>query len=112
MPKENENETIEEFNKRFNQITQKLHQDIKPPKATILIYYLDSFDGELGFQIREKDPQNLRVAQELAIKIEKNMMTSGKSNLLSSSKSHTKMKTQSKAINTIEPTPDPITALT
>jgi hypothetical protein len=47
--KRNENETIEEFNKKFNQIMQRLHTDIKPPGASILIYYLHSFDGELGF---------------------------------------------------------------
>jgi hypothetical protein len=28
--KRNENETIEDFNKRFNQIIQILHMDIKP----------------------------------------------------------------------------------
>jgi hypothetical protein len=89
-------------NKKFNQITQKLHQDIKPPEAAIFIYYLESFDRELDFQIREEDPQNLRAAQESAIKIEKNMTASKKSNQPSASRSHTRNETRSRAVNTAD----------
>jgi hypothetical protein len=31
--KKNENETMEEFNKRFNELINSLHKDIKPPNA-------------------------------------------------------------------------------
>ena len=51
--KRNENE-IGEFDKLFNQIAQKLHNDIIPPETMILIYYLDAFG--LWFQISGKDP--------------------------------------------------------
>lgn len=112
--KRNENETIEELNKRLKKIVQRLHADIKPPEAAILIYYFDSFDGELGFQIREKDPQNLKAAQEeSAVKIENNMTASGKTNKPSSSRANTaRTEARSRAVNTAEPAPDPITALT
>jgi hypothetical protein len=69
--KKNENETMEEFNKRFSQIVQKLNQNIKPLEQTILIYYLDSFDGEMDFHLRQQDPQNLATTQQVAIKVEK-----------------------------------------
>lgn len=39
-----ENEIVEAFNKRFDQIAQKLHKGIMPPGAAILIYYVDAFD--------------------------------------------------------------------
>ena len=35
--KKNENETMEEFNKRLNELINSLHKDIKPPNASILI---------------------------------------------------------------------------
>jgi hypothetical protein len=58
--KRNENETIEEF----NEIVQILYIDIKLLEAAILIYYLDAFDGELNFQLRQRDPQKLKFTQE------------------------------------------------
>jgi len=42
---------------------------------------MDSFDGEIRYKLRDKEPSNLKEAQKLAIKIEKNMQVSGKSNL-------------------------------
>jgi hypothetical protein len=44
--KKNENETMDEFNKRFNELVSSMHQDIKPPESAILIYYIEAFGGE------------------------------------------------------------------
>ena len=45
-----ENETMEEFNKRFNDLVKNLDKKIKPPKDAILIHYMDSFDGEIRYE--------------------------------------------------------------
>jgi hypothetical protein len=79
--KKNENETMEEFNKRFNELISSMHQDIKPPESAILIYYIEAFGGEMRYQLRDKEPTDLKRAQETAIKIDKNMQASRKSNL-------------------------------
>jgi hypothetical protein len=79
--KKNENETMDEFNKRFNELVSSMHQDIKPPESAILIYYIEAFSGEMRYQLRDKEPTDLKRAQETAIKIDKNMQASGKSNL-------------------------------
>jgi hypothetical protein len=44
--KKNENETIEEFNKKSNELVSSLHTDIKPPDNAILIYYIETFGGK------------------------------------------------------------------
>jgi hypothetical protein len=56
----NENEIVEEFNKIYNHIVERLHIDIKPLDVPILIYYLDALDGELNFQLRQRslEPQS------------------------------------------------------
>jgi hypothetical protein len=72
---------MEEFNKKFNELVTSLHTDYKPPTASILIYYIEAFDGEMRYQLRDKEPTNLKASQEMAIKIDKNMQASGKSNL-------------------------------
>jgi hemerythrin len=52
----NENETMEEFNKRFNELINIIHKDIKPPDASILNYYGEAFSGEMCYQLRDKEP--------------------------------------------------------
>jgi hypothetical protein len=63
----NENETMEEFNKKFNDLVTSLPTNIKPPDNAILIYYIEAFGGEM----RYKETTNLKVAQEMATKIRK-----------------------------------------
>jgi hypothetical protein len=76
-----ENETMEEFNKIFNDLVKSLPQTIKPPDASILIHYMEAFAGEIRYQLRDKEPTSLRDAQKYAIKIYMNMKDVRKSNL-------------------------------
>jgi len=80
--KKTENETMIEFNKRVNDLVNSMHKDIKPSEASILIYYIEAFNGDLDYQLRDKEPTNLASAQRITIKIERNMQASGKSNIL------------------------------
>jgi hypothetical protein len=76
-----ENETVEEFNTKFDNLVKSLHADIKPSKAAILIYYMEAFEGEMRYALRDKDPQDLKTAQALAIRIDRNMQDARKSNI-------------------------------
>jgi hypothetical protein len=76
-----ENETMEEFNKRFNDLVKSLPQTIKPPDASILIHYMESFEGEIRYQLRDKETTTLNDAQKYAIKIDNNMQDDRKSNI-------------------------------
>jgi hypothetical protein len=69
--KKNENETMEEFNKRFNELISSLHKDIKPPYTNFLIYYVEAYSGEMCYQLKDKEPTNLKISQETTIKIDK-----------------------------------------
>jgi hypothetical protein len=77
-----ENETVEEFNAKFNSLVRSLHDDIKPSDAAVLIYYMEAFEREMRYALRDKDPQDLKTAQATAIKIDKNMQDARKSNIL------------------------------
>jgi hypothetical protein len=76
-----ENETMDEFNKKFNDLVKSLPTAIKPPDASILIHYMEDFEGEIRYQLRDKDPQTLKDAQNFAVKIDKNMQDAMKSNI-------------------------------
>jgi len=58
-----------------------MNSDIKPPDSSILTYYIEAFGGEMIYQLRDKEPTNLKVAQETTNNIDKSMKASGKSNL-------------------------------
>jgi hypothetical protein len=76
-----ENETVVEFNTRFKNLVKSLHRDIKPSDAAILIYYIEAFEGEMRYALRDKDPQNLDAAQNIALRVEQNLLEARKSNI-------------------------------
>ena len=73
---------MDEFNTKSRCVVADLPRDIKPKYASILISYIEAFTGDLRYQLRDKEPTDLKTAQELAEKIEENMQSSGKSNIL------------------------------
>jgi hypothetical protein len=76
-----ENETVVEFNTKFNSLVKSLHRDIKPSNVAILIYYIEAFEGEMRYALRDKDPQTLEATQATAIRVEQNMLEARKSNI-------------------------------
>jgi hypothetical protein len=58
--KKNENKTMDEFNRKFNELVSSLHTDIKPLNNAILIYYIEAFGGEMRYHLRDKEPTNLK----------------------------------------------------
>ena len=70
---------MDEFNTKFRCVVVDLPRDIKPKDASILISYIESFTGDLRYPLRDKEPIDLKTAQELAEKIEENMQSSSKS---------------------------------
>jgi hypothetical protein len=97
-------------------LTSSLHTDIKPPVASILIYYIEAFNGEMRYQLRDKEPTTLKIAQEMAIKIDRNMQSSGKSNLPGFTRGNTSKQSESKdktvAIESKTSSSDPLKELT
>jgi len=114
--KKNENETMEEFNKKFNELVTSIHTDYKPPTTSILIYYIEAFNWEMRYQLQDKEPTNLKASQEMAIKIDKNMQASQKSNLPGFSRGNTSKQSENKekevVLDNKDTSHDPLKALT
>jgi hypothetical protein len=60
---------------------KSLPTTIKPSDVAILIYYMEAFEGEMRYALRDKDPQTLKEAQVMAVRIDKNMHDARKSNI-------------------------------
>ena len=79
--KKSDTETMDEFNNRFTELSNSIPATYAPPAASILDFYIEAFSGKIQYQIRDKEPTTLLEAQGLAIKIDKNMQSSGESNI-------------------------------
>jgi hypothetical protein len=70
----------------------------------------------MRYQLRDKYPANLKAAQEMAIKIDKNMQASQKSNLLGFSRGNTSKQSENKEKAVVsdnkDTSHDPLKALT
>jgi hypothetical protein len=91
--KRSDMQTMEEFNKKFTDLYNAIPTDYKPTPHTILVYYIEALSGEMQYELRDKEPTTLLEAQTLATKIDKNMQSSGKSNLPGYSRAQTPLKT-------------------
>jgi hypothetical protein len=83
--KRNENETIDEFNLRFNKIIQDIPHDHQPTPTTILLYYLNAFQGQMSFFLNQAKPIDLMDAKAKAKSIEDNLVLSGNLDILAPS---------------------------
>lgn len=79
--KKNENETVDEFNKKFNGIDKEMPQDYKPTDKSLLEYYLDAFRVDTSYELRRAKTNDLNAAQNLAEELEKDKKASGKSEI-------------------------------
>ena len=62
--KKEENETMDEFNQRFTELSNDIPAIYKPPAPSILLYYIEALSGKMQYQIRDKEPTTLLNAQE------------------------------------------------
>jgi hypothetical protein len=71
-----ENESIREFHTRFEALLQRIPPSHHPKDDYLVHIYTRSFNGQLGYLLRDKGPQSIQEAQELATKIEGNLLSS------------------------------------
>jgi hypothetical protein len=70
-----ENETIREYHTRFEAALQRVPPSHKPSDDYLAHLYTRSFSGQLGYLLRDKNPQSIQEAQEIATRIEGNLLS-------------------------------------
>ena len=78
--KKKENEIVHEFNIRFDKTVGNIPKEIKPKDQAIVIHYLNAFDGWLGYNLKDKNLNDLKTAQFNAKMVEQNAASMGKQN--------------------------------
>ena len=67
-------ETVHQFSARFNQVYHAIPTDIRPPPGSVHLHYLDAFDPEMEFQLRERNTASLEEMQNIAVDVETNLL--------------------------------------
>jgi hypothetical protein len=73
--KKKENETVSEFDNRFDRLYSKILAYLRPTYVVLCLIYMNSFDGKLCFILKDKNPTTLSQA-EYSVDIEENLLES------------------------------------
>jgi hypothetical protein len=98
-----ENESIREFHTRFEALLQRIPPSHHPKDDYLVHIYTRSFSGQLRYLLRDKDPQSIQEAQELATKIEGNLLSS---KIEPFANPRGRIDTKQKVVHNAEPTSD------
>jgi hypothetical protein len=89
-------------------LLQKIPASHHPKDDYLVHIYTKSFNGQLGYLLRDKNPQSIQEAQELATRIEGNLLSS---KIDSFANPRGKVDTKPKIVQNIEPTSDPCSSI-
>jgi hypothetical protein len=74
--KRKENETVKEFDTRFDILHIQISKDVHPSDAVALLLFLNAFEGQFSFILKERIPDSLEKAKEYSAQIEEHLISS------------------------------------
>ena len=72
--KRNVSESMQDYCVRFNAVYNALLAHIKPPEGLDLVEFLDGFDTDMAYQLREHDPTTLEDMEKNVLSVETNLL--------------------------------------
>jgi len=66
-------ETIQQFSDKFNQIYYSIPLSIRPPHGSALLHYPRSFDSDIEFHLRERNPSTMEQMHNMVVDVEVNL---------------------------------------
>jgi hypothetical protein len=103
-----ENESIWEFHTRFETLLQRIPASHHTKDDYLVHIYTRSFNGQLGYLLRDKNPQSIQEAQELATKIGGNLLSS---KIEPFANPRGRIDTKHKIVHNVEPTSELCTSI-
>jgi hypothetical protein len=103
-----ENESVKEFDTRFDNLLKNTPIDISPKDGVVLLLYANALEGQFWFMLRDNSPKILVQAEKSATKIEENILAYKVEPFHAP---HDKAKTKPRTMNSVEPIQDLVTLL-
>ena len=72
--KKNVGESVQDYCVRFNAVYNALPAHMKPLEGMVLVKFLDGFDADMTYQLREHDPTTLEDIQKNDVSVESNLL--------------------------------------
>jgi len=101
--RESKNETIREFNVKFEKLFQQIPSSHHPRKAYLLFLYIKAFPVHFRYLLKDKEPTTMQEAQGMATKIEASLSSCKVEPFYAS---RTKADTKPETVHNVEPTQD------
>ena len=67
-------ETVHQFSARFNKVYHAIPADIRPPLGSTHLHFLDAFNPEMAFHLRERNTATLEEMKNIAVDVEANLL--------------------------------------
>ena len=67
-------EAVQQFSARFNQVYLLMLVNIRPPPGSALLHYLEAFDPEMEFKLRERNLVTLEEMQNSAVDVQAHLL--------------------------------------
>lgn len=67
-------ESVQDYSNRFNNLYNSIPIEIKPPPGLALLRYLDGFDTDMAYHLRERNPTTLEKMQKNVVSVEANLL--------------------------------------
>lgn len=71
--KRNPGESVQDYIIIFNLVYNAIPDDLKPSRKSALLKFLDGFDLEMAYSLRDRDPPTLEEMQKIAVSVEANL---------------------------------------
>ena len=97
---------MKEFDTRFDKLSDQILANLCPSTTTICVLYMNAFEGQFAFILKDKAPDTLAKAKEYSTQIEKNLISSTFDPF-----QFPRTKVEEKTNTTISIAPNPITLL-
>jgi hypothetical protein len=67
---------MQEFDTKFDKLYDQISIELYPPPTVVCVLYMNSFEGQLGFILKDKASDTLGRAKEYSAQIEENLISS------------------------------------
>lgn len=72
--KRQSDKSIQEFSTHFNRVYNSILADIKPPPCLAMLHFLNGFEAEISYQLRERNLTTLEDMRKVVVDVEANLM--------------------------------------
>lgn len=70
----NVGESVQYYCTRFNSIYKAIPDHLRPLEGLAMMKFLDSFDADMAYQLREREPSTMEDMHKIAVSVEANVL--------------------------------------